>query len=118
MYCVVLYCIVFHDHSTTEIYITYVLFIGVCRICEGGRGPTFLGVWASCMLCSHEHARGVRGHSPAREKILNSAIWCVLEHIFIIFYLKTILIILLFYTTIMINCSHVLARVFSSMIHG
>ena len=36
---------------------------------------------------SHAFARGVRGHASPK-KIFNGAIWCVLEHIFIIFLLS------------------------------
>ena len=54
-------------------------------------------------------ARRVRGYASPPKKILNGAIWCVLEHIFIIFLLSKI--------NIMINCSHVLARGSRSMIH-
>ena len=43
--------------------------------------------------------------------------WCILKHIFIIFLLKKILKIFIFYTKILINCSLVLAMGFRGMIH-
>ena len=49
--------------------------------------------------------------------LLNGAIWCVLEHIFIFFLLSKSLKIS-FFTKIIINCSHVLARGTRSMIHS
>ena len=61
--------------------------------------------------------KGVRGMLP-RKYFLNDAIWCVLEHIFIIFLLSKSLKIFIFYTKIMINCSHVLARGSRSMVHS
>ena len=67
---------------------------------------------AACGAChSHALVREVRGHAPPRI-FLNGAIWCALEHIFIIFSLKSNSINLFFYTKIMINCSHVLASRF------
>ena len=60
---------------------------------------------------------GFGGMLP-RKKFLNRAIWCVLEHIFINFLLSKSLKIFIYYTKIMINCSHVLARGSRSMIHS
>ena len=58
---------------------------------------------------------GFGGMLP-RNKFLNGAIWCVLEHIFIIFLLSKSL--YRFYTKMIINCSHVLARGSRSMVHS
>ena len=70
----------------------------------------------SCLGCV-AFVRGVRGMLP-RNFFLNGAIWCVLEHISINFLLKKKIKILFFlYKKIMINCSHVLARGYRSMIH-
>ena len=44
------------------------------------------GVWACDAWHSHAFARGVRGHASPKKIILNCAIWCVLEHIFITFF--------------------------------
>ena len=73
-------------------------------------GPTFGGGLAKRLL------GGFGGMLP-RKKNLNRAIWCVLEHIFINFLLSKSLKIFIYYTKIMINCSHVLARGSRSMIH-
>ena len=86
--------------------------MGVCRIYQ--RWPTFLG--ACDVWCSQAFARGVQGMLPPNF-FLNGAIWCVLEHIFINFSLSKSLKIFIFYTKIMINCSHVLARRSRSVIH-
>ena len=76
-----------------------------------GRGGGACDAWRS-----HAFARGVRGHASAKN-FLNGAIWCVLEHIFIIFLvLKSLKI--SFFTKIIINCSHVLARGSRSMVHS
>ena len=48
----------------------------------------------------------------------NGAIWCVLEHISINFLLSKSLKISFFFTKIIINCSHVLARGSRSMVHS
>ena len=65
---------------------------------------------------SHAFAKGVREHASPK-KNFNGAIWCVLEHIFIFFLLSKSLKIS-FYTKIIINCSHVLARGSRSMVHS
>ena len=77
--------------------------MGVCRLCQGR--ANFGGGGGVCQA----FARRVRGYASPKKKILNGAIWCVLEHIFIIFLFSKI--------NIMINCSHVLARGSRSMIH-
>ena len=61
--------------------------MGACRICQGGPTIFFWGGGACNAWRSHAFARGVRGHA-SRKKFLNGAIWCVLEHIFIIFLLS------------------------------
>ena len=60
---------------------------------------------------------GFGGMLP-RKFFLNVAIWCVLEHIFINFLLSKSLKISFFFTKIIINCSHVLARGSRSMVHS
>ena len=61
--------------------------MGVCRICQWGL-LFFLGGGGGCDAWhSHAFARGFQGHASAK-KILNGAIWYVLEHIFIIFLLS------------------------------
>ena len=58
--------------------------MGACR------GPTIF-LWGGGGACdawrSHAFARGFGGMLP-RKKILNGAIWCVLEHFFINFLLS------------------------------
>ena len=73
--------------------------------------------WGLDKLYAAKLVRRVRGMLPPN-KFLNGAIWCILKQIFIIFYLKTILKIFIYYSKVMINCSHVLARGFRGMIHG
>ena len=76
----------------------------------------FWGGGACDALRSHAFARGVRGYASP-QKIFNVAIWCVLEHIFIIFLLSQSLK-YHFYTKIIINCSHVFARGSRSMVRS
>ena len=96
--------------------------MGACRICQG-RAQLFgrLGeLHAAKRLVTRGVAKrllGGFGGMLSPKKNLNRAIWFVLEHIFIIFLLGKNLKIFIFYTKIMINCSHVLARGFRSMIH-
>ena len=47
-------------------------------------GPTIRGEGCDAWH-SHTFARGVRGHAVPK-KNFNGAIWCILEHIFIIFF--------------------------------
>ena len=90
--------------------------MGVCRICQGG--PTIWGGggWGACdSWPSHAFARGLGHASP--NFILNGAIWCVLEHIFLFFLLSKSLKISFLYK-IIINCCHVLARGSRNMVHS
>ena len=84
----------------------------VCRICQ--RGQLFWGIATRDVA---KRLLGGFGGMLPRINFLNGAIWCVLEHIFINFSLSNSLKIFIFYTKIMINCSHVLAMGSSSMIH-
>ena len=71
--------------------------MGVCRICQGGPTIFFWGGGANCDAWrSHAFARGFGGMVP-RKKFLNGAIWCVMEHIFIIFLLSKSLILSFFF---------------------
>ena len=70
--------------------------------------------WVLATLGYAKRLLGGFGAWFPEKKILES---CVLEHIFIIFLLSKSLKILIFYTKIMINCSHVHARGSRSMIH-
>ena len=84
---------------------------------KGGQLFFFLGGGACDAWRIHAFARGVGGMFPPNFFLLNGAIWCVLEHIFIIFLLSKSLKIS-FFTKIIINCSHVLARGSRSIIHS
>ena len=72
--------------------------------------PNFLKSSASCMPQSSSDASRRQAFARlacfSENFFLNGAIWCGLEHIFINFSLKKIKKII-FYTKIMINCSHV-----------
>ena len=94
-------------------------------VCQGGFSNKFLSssLWAYAGFAKGGQllfggglafAKGVREHASPKKKF-NGAIWCVLEHIFIIFLLSKSLK-YHFYTKIIINCSHVLARGSKSMV--
>ena len=53
-----------------------------------GANSFFLGGGACDAWRSHVFSRGVRVHASTKISFLNGAIWCVLEHIFIIFLLS------------------------------
>ena len=59
--------------------------MGVCRICQGGQ--LLFGGGACDAWRRHTFAGGVRRHALPKKKF-NGAIWCVLEHIFIIFFFQ------------------------------
>ena len=75
------------------------------------RGQLFWG------LEMRDVAKRLLGGFGGMLPLINFLEWCVLEHIFINFSLSKSLKIFIFYTKIMINCSHVLARGSRSMIH-
>ena len=90
--------------------------MGVCRICQGGQLFFFVGGLATRGVA--KRLLGGSGYASPKKFLGNGAIWCVLEHISIIFLLTKNLRILFFFTKIIINCSHVLARGSRSMVHS
>ena len=88
--------------------------MGVCRICQGG--PTIFFFWGGGGACD-VFARGIRGYASPKN-FFNVAIWCVLEHIFIIFFFTFTSLKYHFYTKIIKNCSHVFARGSRSMVRS
>ena len=61
--------------------------MGTCRICQGGPTIFFFGGGLATRGVAMRLLGGFGGKLP-RKKFLNGAIWCVLEHIFIIFLLS------------------------------
>ena len=90
--------------------------MGVCRICQGGPTIFFFGGGACDAWRSHAFARGFGGMLPR-----NFFEWCnpvrfgAYFHKFFTFKKSKNII---FFTKIIINCSHVLARGSRSMVHS
>ena len=70
--------------------------MGVCRICQEGANYFFFGGGVATRGVATRLLGGFGGMLPPK-KILNCAIWCVLQHIFINFLLSKSLEISFFY---------------------